>query len=171
MKRVKYVAMIDLDEMLLPVSTGNWPDMLRALEKHGGRYASFTFSNNFFEEVNEAGESIGVCPKAWGGSKYFSRLNRLPWPPNKQKTKMKMIVRADVVSSTCIHDVCKPVVRGWSKTYRVPSSTGIMAHYREPVPKWYIFGKGTKDPTALKFRTEMEAEMREKCVLLASQVT
>ncbi len=64
MKRVKYVAMIDLDEMIFPVFTRNWPDMLKDLEKRG-KYASYTFPNNFFEESTKEGV-MGVCPKEWG---------------------------------------------------------------------------------------------------------
>ncbi len=43
MKHVKYVAMIDKDEMILPVSNNSWPEMLKTLEKEG-KYASYTFS-------------------------------------------------------------------------------------------------------------------------------
>ena len=170
MKRVKYIAMIDLDEMIFPVSTSNWPDMLKDLEKVG-KYASYIFSNNFFEEAAMNNSAVGVCPKEWGLPKYFTRLNRLPWPIYKQETKMKMIVRTAAISSTCIHDVCKKPMNGYTKKYRVPPSKGIMAHYREPVPEWYVYGKGTKDRTALKFRAEMEAELRDRCAKLASQVT
>lgn len=171
MKRVKYVFMIDLDEMILPVSTKNWPDMIKELEAKG-KYASYVFSNNFFAEVNDTNpERLGICPKEWGLPKYFTRLTRLPWPADRQKTKMKMLVRTEAISSLCIHDVCKHVLGGYKKFYNVPMSIGLMAHYREPVPYWYIFGKGTKDKTALHFQNAMETELREKCISLASNNT
>ncbi len=172
MKRVKYVAMIDTDEMILPVSNNSWPEMLNTLEKEG-KYASYTFSNNFFEEVKgrEGGGGIEACPKRWGIPKYFSRLNRLPWPQYKQNTKMKMILRTDAISATCIHDVCRTTTQGYTRTYRVPYSVGFMAHYREPVQREYVFGNGTEDRTALWFQAEVEAEMRKKCVMLANRVT
>ncbi len=83
---------------------------------------------------------------------------------------MKMILRTSAISSTCIHYVCKNPVRGYAITYRVSPSKGIMAHYREPVPRWYVFGKGTEDTAALKFQRDMETELRYKCIELANQV-
>lgn len=167
MYKVKYLAIIDLDEMIYPVTTKTWPDMLKELEKKG-KFAGFTFSNNFIEVVNHS--------KSWNSRncthlktvKYFERLKRLPWPPFKQKTKMKMIVRPDLVSVSCIHDLCKPTVKGYIKTYWVPRSVGMMAHYRVPVPYWYVYGKGEEDGTALRFKDQVMQEIRWTCSKLAN---
>ena len=167
MQRVKYLAMIDLDEMILPVSANRWPDMLASLDSVG-KYATYTFSNNFFAVVNDSNQEVGVCQGHFV-PKYFVRLRKLPWPPEKQHTKMKMIVKPSLVSATCIHDLCRESVSGYARTYRVPPKQGIMAHYREPVPKWYIYGKGVEDTTALKFRSEVETEMRKQCSFLQKQ--
>lgn len=169
MKKVKYLAMIDLDEMILPASTNSWPEMLQALDKRG-RFTSFTFSNNFFEEVPASTDTLTTlqegnqtCPYISTLPMYFTRLKRLPWPGFKQNTKMKMIVKPALLSVSCIHDVCKPTVPGYLKTYRVPQSMGLMAHYREPVPQWYVYGKGQEDRTALKHQQKVMAEIREIC--------
>ena len=167
MHKVKYLVMMDLDEMIFPVSTSNWSDMIRGLEKKG-RYASFTFSNNFFAEVNESiAAKNRICPLL-KEPRYFHRLQRLPWPEFKQKTKVKMIIEPAVVSATCVHDLCRPILGGYGKTYRVSMMDAIMAHYRVPVPRWYIYGKGVEDRTALKYRDPVEVELREKCSLLMS---
>ena len=160
MKKVRYLVFIDLDEMIFPVSTNTWADMLRNLEKKG-KYASFTFSNNFFAELPPNATSGLSCP--YMKPKYFTRLKRLPWPNFKQHTKMKMIVKPLLLTAICIHDVCKPTLPGYVKTYRVPASVGLMAHYREPVPRWYIYGKGVEDRTALKYQDEMMEEMTRVC--------
>ena len=170
MHKVKYLVMIDLDEMIFPVSTSNWSDMIRGLEKKG-RYASFTFSNNFFAEVNESiATKNRICPLL-KEPQYFHRLQRLPWPEFKMKTKVKMIIKPAVVSASCIHNLCRPILGGYGKTYKVSMKDAIMAHYRVPVPKWYIYGKGVEDRTALKYRDPVEVELREKCSLLMSYNT
>lgn len=164
MYRVKYLALIDLDEMIYPVSTKTWPDMLQVLEKKGN-YAGYTFSNNFIEEVDRT--TSRSCTHL-NSVKYFERLKRLPWPSFKKNTKMKMIVRPDLVSASCIHDLCKATVKGYTKTYWVPSSVGIMAHYRVPVPLWYVYGKGVEDRTALRFQDQVMQEIRRTCFMLAN---
>ena len=166
MKRVRYLAFMDLDEMFLPVSTVRWMDMLDILEKKG-KYASYTFSNNFIEEVPANASIISssndTCPYMKNMPKYFVRLNRLPWPGFKQHTKMKMIVKPELISVLCNHDICQPTVSGYSRTYRVPGNVGMMAHYRIPVPRWYVYGKGVEDRTALKYRGEVMEEMKRVC--------
>lgn len=100
MYRVKHLTMLDLDEMILPVSTSNWPDMLASLEKKGN-YASYTFSNTFFAvQVNTTNKDISMC--FWPFPKYFGRLKRLPWPCSENKTKMMTIVKPDLVPASCI---------------------------------------------------------------------
>lgn len=165
MHRVKYLVMMDLDEMIFPVSTNNWPDMIRGLERKG-KFASFTFSNNFFAEVNESiATKNRICPLL-NEPRYFHRLQRLPWPDFKQRTKTKMIIKPAVVSASCTHDLCRPTLSGYGRTYKVSMSDAVMAHYRVPVPRWYIYGEGVQDRTALKYRDPVEAELRGKCSLL-----
>ena len=140
MRKVGYLGSLDLDEMIFPASTNNWRDLLNTLEKKG-KYATYTFSNNFMEEVPLTNVSVDLlnhsCPYMQL-PKYFVRLKRLPWPASKQNTKMKMIVKPEFVSALCIHNVCQQTVPGYSSTYWVPHSVGWMAHYRVPVPSWYI---------------------------------
>ena len=165
MRRVRYLGFFDLDEMILPASTNNWRDMLNTLEKKG-KYATYTFSNNFMEEVPPTNVSVNLsnhsCPYMQL-PKYFVRMKRLPWPTSKQNTKMKMIVKPEFVSALCIHNVCQPTVRGYSRTVRVPSSVGWMAHYRVPVPSMYVYGKGVEDRTALKYRDQVMGELAQLC--------
>ena len=167
MKRVKYLAFIDLDEVIYPVSTNYWIDMLQILDKKG-KYASYTFPNNFMAEVppNASISNDSYSCPYMNLPKYFVRLQRLPWPEFKQKTKMKMIVKPEALTALCVHDICKSTVGGYSKTYIVPQSIGIMAHYRVPVPWWYIYGKGVEDRTAMKYEEQVMQEMNRVCALL-----
>ena len=165
MRRVRYLGFFDLDEMILPASTNNWRDMLNTVEKKG-KYATYTFSNNFMEEVLSTNVSVNLsnhtCPYMQL-PKYFVRLKRLPWPASKQNTKMKMIVKPEFVSALCIHNVCQQTVRGYSRTLRVPRSVGLMAHYRVPVPSMYVYGEGEEDRTALKYRDQVMGELAQLC--------
>ena len=105
MKRVKYVVYSDLDEVIYPVSSDNWIDMLKMLEKRG-KYASYTFSDNFTAELppNTTINGNNSCPYM-NLRKYFVTLRRFPWPDFKQNTKMKMIVKPEALSALCIHDI------------------------------------------------------------------
>ena len=167
MKRVKYLAFIDIDEIIYPVSTDTWMEMLKILETKG-KYASFTFPNNFIAEPppNATSNHSQHSCQYMNFPKYFVRLRRLPWPSFKQHTKMKMIVKPEVLSALCIHDICKPTVGGYTTTYRVSMNIGFMAHYRVPVPRWYIYGKGVIDNTALKYRDQVMEEMERVCSIM-----
>lgn len=170
MYRVDYLLMIDIDEMILPVKTNDWQSMIKSLES-SGKYASFTFSNNFIEGEPknisaEIHEERKIC-RDLHLPKYFIRMNRLPWPSFKQNTKMKLLLKPKLVSASCIHDICRQVVGGYRRTYWVPKTTAFMAHYRVPIDPWYVFGKGVQDDTAMKFRTQVMEELRQKCSLLS----
>ena len=167
MKRVKYLAFFDLDEMIFPVSTDNWMDMLKILNGKG-KYASYTFSNNFFAEIplNESKNLANYSCPYMKLPKYFVRRQRLPWPGFKQNTKMKVIVKPEAISAQCIHEVCRSTVSGYGTTFRVPQSIGLMAHYRVPVQKEYIYGKGVEDRTALKYKDQVMQEITRVCSLI-----
>ena len=162
MYRVNYLTMFDIDEMIFPVRRNHWPSMIKSLP---GDYASYTFSNNFMQ-MEPDNASPAEDRKLCDGlrlPKYFTRLTRLPWPSDKRRTKMKMIVKPKLISSSCIHDICGRTVRGTRKTYWVPMSTGVMAHYRVPIDRWYVFGKGVVDKTALKYKEAVVTHLKEKC--------
>jgi hypothetical protein len=167
MNKVRHVVLMDLDEMIYPVAQSTWPEMLTELEKVG-KYASYTFSNNFMKESHRTTSwSIGnKCSTELKSMKYFERLERLPQPDIKKNKRMKMILKPSAVSATSVHFLGKKPVLGYERTYWVPDNVGFMAHYRKTIPQ---HGKGVEDRTALRYKDPVLQEMNRLCSLLASE--
>ena len=162
MNRVKYLAFIDLDEFIFPVSNYSLMDMLQLLEKEG-KYASYTFSNHFMDKTPIASSTIQSCQ--YLRPKYFVRVKRHNWPESRPDRRTKLIVKPYLLSAMGVHDVWGKTVKGYKKTFLVPDSTAMMFHYRDPV-KGLIIGNGTQDRTALKYKDELMEEMNRVCSLI-----
>ena len=161
MYRVKYLGFLDLDEIIFPVSTNNWCDMLKILEKKG-KYASYYFSNNFFAEIPNAVVPVDEysCPHL-SIPKCFLRFRRLPW--HDRKSRSKVITRPNLVSSMTVHGINPIVIRGYKQMFWVPKDIGMMAHYRDNMEKFMIKGKPTKDEMAMKYKDLVMQEMKRVC--------
>ena len=166
MNRVKYLAFVDLDEIIFPLLNYSWMDMLKILEQEG-KYASYTFQNMFIAEVR-AKSSIMVrsqtCPYL-KLPKYFVRLQRLPWhryPPRR----MKVIVKPQFLSAMCVHEVCDKVMDGYISSLYVRNTTGVMFHYRTPMLQGLGSHRGVRDRTALKYKYQVMQEMKRVCSLI-----
>ena len=163
MNRVKYLAFIDLDEIIFPLSNYSWMDMLKSLEKEG-KYASFTFQNMFISKV-QAKQSTTVgsqtCPYM-KLPKYFVRWQRLPWP-RYPLARMKVIVKPQLLSAMCVHRLCHEVIHGYKSSLYVKNTTGVMFHYR--IPMLQGLGKRVEDRTALKYKDQVMQEMKRVCSL------
>ena len=161
MYRVKYLAFIDLDEMIFPVSSNNWIDMLQILEAMEGTYASYRFSNNFFAPDPSTTVGKATCPYM-KTPKYFVRLQRLPSPDPKERTKV--IVKPDLLEAVGIHEIGPyKVVQGYSHTGFVPKSIGMMGHYRIHLTRDMIRGKPVEDRTAMKYKHLVMQELERVC--------
>ena len=161
MYRVKYLGFFDLDEMIFPVSTDNWSDMLKILEKKG-KYTSYYFSNNFFAEIPNAVVPVDEysCPHL-NIPKCFLRLGRLPW--HDRIYRSKVITRPNLVSSMTVHGIDPTVISGYKQMFWVPKDIGMMAHYRDNMGKDMIQGEPTKDEMAMKYKDLVMQEMKRVC--------
>ena len=164
MYRVKYLTFIDLDEMIFPVISKNWMDMLQVLEGAEGKYASFKFSNNFFAPGSSTAVSKGsTCPYK-KTPKYFVRLQRFPLSDAKERTKV--IVKPDLLEAIGIHEIGPyKVVRGYTPMFIVPKSIGMMSHYRINLTQDMIRGKPVEDRTAMKYKDLVIQELERICSL------
>ena len=163
MNRVKYLAFIDLDEIIFPLSNYSWMDMLKTLEKEG-KYAGFRFQNMFMAEVRVKPSTMAkqTCPYL-KLPKFFVRWQRLPWhryPPERTK----VIVKPELVSAVCVHNVCHEVMDGYKYPLYVNNTIGVMFHYR--IPMLQGLGKGVEDRTALKYKDQVMQEMKRVCSLI-----
>ena len=163
MNRVKYLAFIDLDEFLFPVSSYSWMDMLKILEQKG-KYAGYMFLNNFMAITPTTSPTNQSCP--YLTPKYFVRLKRHNWPEYRKYRRTKLIVKPYLLSSMWVHSIWGETISGYNETFLVPNSTGMMFHYRVPLPKSLIFDKGVEDRTALKYKDEVMQEIKRVCSLI-----
>ena len=162
MYRVKYLAVVDLDELLLPSKYQNWPEMINAI---GGqdKYHSYRFGNCFFARNNAEATSITIPCNKVHLPKYFQWTSRLKCfcTDKDTTTRPKYMVQSELIIDMYIHWVCK-ATRG--EEYVVPHSVGSNAHFREAIPQDCTDKRTTHDTTLLKYRSGVvEAMGRHMC--------
>ncbi len=151
MYKVEYLAMTDLDEMIMPVGDHNsWGDMMTALNSNSD-VSTFTFQNTFFtapeNEPNQVASNCTLIPK------YFTRNVRHKCHPGFQYKPKQMDI-ARYIYEPNIHWACAKV-DGHFGNIDVPTEIGILAHYRSSLPENCV-GKPTfTDNVASKFRDKV----------------
>ena len=152
MDRVKYLAVVDLDEVLLPLKHRSW---LELVESIGGqdnhRYHSYRFGNCFYVSGSNAHYASMPC-KQVTLPKYFQRTNqvRCYCDDNHFSYRSKYIMQTEVIVDMEIHGICQ-ATRGVE--YKVPHSVAVNAHYRNTVPANECHDKKSKyEPSALKYQ-------------------
>jgi hypothetical protein len=126
MYEVETLAMLDVDEMIVPVQHNNWKEMIQSL-KGSQNVASLRFQNAFFDNPNSSVEDPShLVPK------YFTRTRRYNCNPYTDY-RTKVIDHPRFVVEPAIHSVCKEVA-GHKKNYRVSKNIGFLAHYRDVIP-------------------------------------
>ena len=154
MHEVEYLAMIDLDEMILPTKDRNWAEMIDKL-KRNKNFASFMFLNRYFTAVKEQGmmttPSLPECKNKI--PKYFTKCSASLCHFHYY-SRTKLIMRPKAVLRASVHRVTASLP-AYKMTYKVPARIGISAHYKEEIGN--IHGcppvhKLTKNNIALKFK-------------------
>ena len=151
--RVKYLAVVDLDEVLLPLKHRS---LLQLVESIGGqenyRYHSYRFGNCYYVSSSNANNASMPRPcKQVTLPKYFQRTNqvRCYCDDHHFSYRSKYIMQTEVIVDMGIHGICQ-ATRGVE--YKVPHSVAVNAHYRNPIPN-DCTDKGSKyDPSALKYQ-------------------
>lgn len=152
MHRVKYLVMMDLDEMIIPVKHYNWLDMMTHLEKKqqkGHRVsASYNFVNTFFgfrtlpyPKVLQDCEEREALPYFTRGYQLLCNL--------KISVRMKLIIRPELVLTSVVHVVCE-TVPGYPKSIRVQTEIGVSAHYRNKILKTCEGSRSRVNKVAMK---------------------
>ena len=135
MNRVKYLAFVDLDEVITPLKDSSWKEMIgRQLDDNSTN--GFVFNNVLMATRNTISRTsiqemqYDLCSSV-KVPKYLQVLKRFACP-YKHPRRSKVIVVPDKVSHLDIHSIC------YTKGYRklvVPNDVGLVYHYRKFVPQ------------------------------------
>ena len=148
MYEVDYLAMIDLDEMILPVKHNSWSEMVQGL-KPTPATSSFKFQNAFFVDTKK--DKQATIPNCSNRTvpKYFSKTrHHTCWPGFHYRNKL--MARARYVYSYGVHSICKRLV-GHADNIFVPPEVALLGHYRLTVPEDCVKSPTVSNTAALKF--------------------
>lgn len=143
MHRVEYLAFFDLDEAIVPQANSSWSDMMLSIKRPDVH--AYVFSNKFYISINKQQE----CNNGIYRPIQLSRLHRAECSFTTRRAKV--IVEPTRVNNLDIHAVPSFVNNGPSIV--VPSSIGLLYHYRKKLTADCKNRTLTYDPYMLKYET------------------
>ena len=130
MYQTRYIACIDLDEVIVPRNHSTWNDLIVELEQQteSQSIAGFSFENTIFNKNMEDDIDMNSNPEV-------IKFEILPLLKTKRDTKhfrhgdrSKLIVNPERIHLQGLHMIREPLP-GY-QPYRVPNDTAVMFHYR-----------------------------------------
>ena len=131
MYSIKYLAFVDLDEVIVPKRYSNWRTMLQEIDRP--YIDSFIFANSIYMPSNLPKKTIAmlknmsVCEKNPLPS-YFTYLDHAKCAFH-YFSRSKLIVKPNLIFDTSIHGVCTRI--GDTTHHFVPISSATSHHYRK----------------------------------------
>ena len=161
--RVKYLAMIDIDEIVLPYTEQSLGTMMHKLDQDHGNTASFVFKNVMFFDAKTNRTSLPELCQGYKVPKFvqwkLALACQFPYG-----TRSKVIVRTDLAVELDIHTIFSAVHGRVSRSFNVPQGVAVLAHYRD-VPLGQCNLDGAKeDRTAMKYREQVLDSLKHNCV-------
>lgn len=123
----RYVALQDLDELILPINLKNWKDLLPELERKYNHIGGFEFENHLFP-ISVKDSKTEYFPDSWKnvkGVNILEHIIRLKNDPTKFNN-FKVIVNPRFVFKATVHGILQHM-RG---TVRVDPQIARMYHIR-----------------------------------------
>ena len=143
MYKVRYLGLVDADEVIVPQQHNSIQDMIKAIEgeaKEARKAASFVFTNTLLKEddtepvlpIVERALQSKSCPGLSRESLpvYFKRTRCCL---HLKRTTTKLIIRPDAVTISWVHFILAYRSKLFTKEYLVPTKVGLFYHYR---PNW-----------------------------------
>ena len=135
--RVKYLALIDLDEFIIPQQNSSVPELMVELEKLTASHnpSSYIFYNAWMYNDGISLPEVNISTKCsnmkW--PRYYTHtLMANPILAHKRFHWHKIIVKPEAVNIAWYHWVLSYQV-GYTESYTVPPQYGLTFHYRDPV--------------------------------------
>ncbi|KAM4696019.1 beta-1,4-galactosyltransferase galt-1-like [Rhinophrynus dorsalis] len=132
MYRSKYIALNDIDELILPAIHEEWPAMIDFLLYTNPTSNIFMFENHVFPTTLQD-KSSPLTPEEWNSVPGINILEHAYREPNKpyEINPTKMIVNPRTILKTSVHVALDFI----GEEYLVPSDIARLCHYREPKQK------------------------------------
>ncbi|KAI7802389.1 uncharacterized protein si:zfos-464b6.2 isoform X2 [Triplophysa rosa] len=128
MYQSRYVALQDIDELILPLNVRTWTELLPELEKMHGNDVGFEFENNVFPFTAETQNKYEQ--DAWKnvpGTNILKYVDRIPNDPYRFNN-IKVIVNPRLVLEATVHGLLKTV--NGHNTVRVRNDIARMYHLK-----------------------------------------
>lgn len=128
MYQSRYVALQDIDELILPLNVRTWTELLPELEKMHGDDVGFEFENNVFPFTAEAQNEYEQ--NAWKnipGTNFLKYVDRIPNDPYSFNN-IKVIVNPRLVLEATVHGLLMTV--NGRNTVRVRNDIARMYHLK-----------------------------------------
>ena len=138
--RVKYLALMDVDEFFIPTKKYTVVKMLKDIlkSKKAQKSASLILYNTWFyndgTSLPEVATAKKCINKSWPRYYTFTQRASDPVEQHKHYKYHKMIVKTKAVIGARYHWPIK-VFKSYSKWYCVPPKYGLLHHYRVPAKK------------------------------------
>ncbi|XP_051953020.1 uncharacterized protein si:zfos-464b6.2 isoform X3 [Xyrauchen texanus] len=134
MYQSQYVALQDIDELILPLKVKTWTELLPELEKSYGTDVGFEFENNVFSF--QAKVQTEYERKGWKniqGANILQYVDRIPNDPSSFNN-FKILVNPRLVSQVTVHGLLKTVNPN-KFTIRVDHNIARLYHFKDfPCP-------------------------------------
>ncbi|KAL1256410.1 hypothetical protein QQF64_011955 [Cirrhinus molitorella] len=128
MYQSRYLALQDLDELILPSKVKTWTELLPELENMYGSSVGFEFENNYFPFTAKAHMDYEQDKwKTVWGTNILNYIDRVPIDPNVFNN-FKIIVNPRLVLKTTVHGLMDTV--NTRSTVRVYNSIARMYHFK-----------------------------------------
>ncbi|XP_056394119.1 beta-1,4-galactosyltransferase galt-1-like [Hyla sarda] len=132
MYKSKYIALNDIDELIVPITYKDWPEMLDSFVRTDPTTNVFIFENHLFPTTPQD-KSNFETPEEWLSVPGVNILNHVYREPNlpSEINPTKMIINPRSVVRVSVH----VPLEFTGNQYQVPSDFAKLCHYREPKQK------------------------------------
>ncbi|XP_031747396.1 beta-1,4-galactosyltransferase galt-1-like [Xenopus tropicalis] len=164
MYRSKFVALIDTDEVILPVKYKDWTAMMAALEADNPNAGVFLFENHIFPKTVLDSDFEA---KDWESVPGINILQHLYWEPSRRFifNNRKMIVKPRTVIQTSVHSVLMANAR----SVHVSPDKAFLYHCREPEQPWLKKSQLIRDTTLLNYCTDLVENVDQVIQMVTSR--
>ncbi|TRY89265.1 hypothetical protein DNTS_031838 [Danionella cerebrum] len=129
MYQSRYLALQDMDEVILPFADKTWTSLLPKLEEFYGDSVGFEFENNIFPFKQRACREYDISKwKHVKGTNILNYIHRLPNVPN-EFNNYKIIVNPRLVVKPTVHGILEGIYDD-SLTVRVHPNVARMYHWK-----------------------------------------
>ncbi|XP_072287900.1 beta-1,4-galactosyltransferase galt-1-like isoform X2 [Pyxicephalus adspersus] len=146
--RTKFIALNDIDELILPIMHKDWPEMIDSLLRIDPSTSVFIYENHVFPTTLHD-RMNPLTPSEWASVPGLNILQHVYREPNRpgENNPTKMILNPRNVIQTSVHVPLEFI----GEQYEVPDDIAKLCHYREPKQKDLENDLLIKDDIMLKY--------------------